>query len=243
MANTKFGVILEMLFLKLSNADVSFNKETFTWRTYTTNKALSAIKRVKIINKKTFVIMALDRDRETLVVHVAIREQREMLLHSKKQASIGALIFDEASIIISTKYSNYSIVFSADYTVELLEHTKINDNAIKLEEDKQPIFGPIYNLGSIKLETLKTYIKTNLAISFIRLSKSLAGALILFEKKPNGSFCFCVDYWSFNNLTIKNQYLLLLISKSLDWLGRTKQFTKLDLTNIYDWMRICEGNK
>ena len=46
MANTKFEVILGMLFLKLSNANVSFNEKTLTWRTYTTNKALSTIKQV-----------------------------------------------------------------------------------------------------------------------------------------------------------------------------------------------------
>ena len=41
VANTKFEVILEMPFLKISNADVSFCEETLIWRTYTTNEALS----------------------------------------------------------------------------------------------------------------------------------------------------------------------------------------------------------
>ena len=38
VANTKFEVILGMSFLKLSNADVSFNEETLTWKSYTTSK-------------------------------------------------------------------------------------------------------------------------------------------------------------------------------------------------------------
>ena len=33
VANTKFEIILGMLFLKLSNADVSCDKRTFMWRT------------------------------------------------------------------------------------------------------------------------------------------------------------------------------------------------------------------
>ena len=33
------------------------------------------------------------------------------------------------------------------------------------------------------------------------------------------------------------------MSESLDRLGRAKQFTQLDLTNAYHWMRICEGDK
>ena len=43
----------------------------------------------------------------------------------------------------------------------------MNEHAIKLEEGKQPLFGPIYSLGPVKLETLKTYIDINLANGFI----------------------------------------------------------------------------
>ena len=46
VANTKFEVILGMLFLKLSNADISFNEKTLTWKVYITNKALPTIKQV-----------------------------------------------------------------------------------------------------------------------------------------------------------------------------------------------------
>ena len=88
--------------------------------------------------------------------------------------------------------------------MELPENTGINEYAIKLEKSKQPPFGSIYSLGPVKLETLKTYIKTNLVNGFIRPSKSLAGALILFDKKPDKNFHFCVDYWGLNNLIIKN---------------------------------------
>ena len=70
----------------------------------------------------------------------------------------------------------------------------MNEHAIKLEENKQPFFGPIYSLGSVEMEMLKTYIETNLANGFIRPLKSPAGAPILFDRKPDGSFCLCVDY-------------------------------------------------
>ncbi len=52
---------------------------------------------------------------------------------------------------------------------------------------KQLLYGPIYTPSSVELETLKTYIKTHLKTGFIQPSKSLAGALILFDKKYNGS--------------------------------------------------------
>ena len=123
------------------------------------------------------------------------------------------------------------------------EQTDLNEHAIELEEHKQPPYGPIYSLGPVELETLKAYIKTHLKTGFIRLSKFPAGVLILFDKKPDGSLCLCVDYRGLNNLTIKNQYSLPLISESLDQLGRVKRFTQLDLTSAYHQMRIKEGNE
>ena len=87
---------------------------------------------------------------------------------------------------------------------KLLENTGINELAIKLEKDKQLPFGPIYSLGSVELETLKTYIKTNLANDFIWLSKFTAGIPILFNWKLDRNFYLCVDYWGLNNITIKN---------------------------------------
>ena len=127
-----------------------------------------------------------------------------MPVHSKRQAQIGALLFDKALIEVLAEYSDYSNIFSAENTVKLLENTKINEDVIKLKEDKQPLFSLIYSLEPRELETLKTYIKTNLANGFIRFSKSPAGAPIFFDRKPNKSLCLCVDYWGLNNINIKN---------------------------------------
>ena len=107
----------------------------------------------------------------------------------------------------------------------LPERTELNEHAINLEDGKQPPYGPIYSLGPVELETLKTYIETHLKTGFIRPSKSPAGAPILFDKKPDGSLRLCVDYRGLNNLTIKNRYLLPLIGESLNRLGQAKRFT------------------
>ena len=198
MADTKFEVILEMLFLKISNADVLFGKRILTWKIYTTNKALPTTEQVQIIDKKDFVIAALDADSKTFVVHVAIQERERMPVYSERQAQIeaqvGVLLFNKASIEVPAEYSDYSVVFSTEHAAELPENTGMNEHAIKLEEGKEPPFGPIYSLGPVELETLKTYIKTNLANGFIRPSKSPAGAPILFDRKPDGSLRLCVDY-------------------------------------------------
>ena len=80
------------------------------------------------------------------------------------------------------------------YVIEFLEHIKINNYAIKLEKSKQLFFRPIYSLKLVELEILKIYIKNNVANGFIESYKFLANASILFNQKPNKSFCFCINY-------------------------------------------------
>ena len=132
-----------------------------------------------------------------------------MPVHSKKQAQVGALLFNKASTDVPAEYSNYSDVFSAEYVAELSENYGINEHVIKLEEGKQPLFGSIYSLRPVELETLKTNIKTILANGFIRPSKSSAGALILFNRKLDRSLRFYMDYRGLNNLTIKTNIYYL----------------------------------
>ncbi len=69
--------------------------------------------------------------------------------------------------------------------MELPENTGMNEYAIELIEGKQPPYGPIYAFSLMELETLKAYIETHLKTGFIRPSKSPAGTLILFDKKPD----------------------------------------------------------
>ena len=162
-------------------------------------------------------------------------------VYSSWQAQITLL--DVKEVIIPAKYLDYTNVFSPNSAAELPKHIGINNHSMDLINDKQPPYSPIYSLGPVELETLKTYIETNLANGFIRPSKLPAGALILFLRKKDGGFQLCIDYWGLNNLTIKNWYLLPLIGESLGRLGWAKHFTHLDLTNAYHRMQIRESNK
>ena len=207
---------------------------------------LPTTRRVELVGKKEFAAATLDPEHETYVVYVASLSSiplASLNFHHFWEPQISGLIAKEAPTKVPTEYLDFADIFSLDLATELSKHTEINTHAIDLEENKQPPYGPIYSLGPVEIETLKTYIKTNLANNFIPPSKSPADAPILFDKKPNGSLCLCVNYWSFNNITIKNQYPLLLVGKSLDCLGNAKQFTQLDLTSAYHQMRIKKGDE
>ncbi len=127
--------------------------------------------------------------------------------------------------------------------MELSENMGMNEYTIELIDGKHPLYGPIYALSPVELETLKTYIETYLKTGFIRPSKSSARAPIFFDKKFDGSFYLSVNYQDLNNLTIKNQYPQPLIGEALNCLGQAKQFTQLDLTSAYYQIRIREGDK
>ena len=212
VANVSPKIVFGMLFLTLSDADVDFLGRKLRWRTYTTKEALPTTRRVELVGKKKFVAVALDPEYETYVVYVgsissdALPSSSPLGVHPSCRSQISGLIAEEASTKIPAKYSNFTDVFSTDLASELPKHTGINDHAIELVDGcQQPPYGPIYSLKPVELETLKTYINTNPANGFIRLSKSPARASILFDWKSDSSLRLCVNHRGLNNLMIKNR--------------------------------------
>lgn len=78
---------------------------------------------------------------------------------------------DEAFISILFKYADFEKAFFTNLVVKLpMKYIEINNHAIILIESYNPFYRPIYSLKLVELETLETYINTNLANSFIKLS-------------------------------------------------------------------------
>ena len=245
LPNTSIEVVLKIFFLILNNANIQLIKTELNWSSYTTTEALLTTKRVKLIDKKEFAKTALDKEFKLFVIHIAGLEAllARMMIHFLQQASIAALKQNEALTKVSSKYLDYANIFSFDLTMELPENISINYHTIKLQKVKQPLYGLIYSLRPMKLKILKTYIKTYFKTGFFYPFKSPTGAPILFDKKLNGRLWLCINYWDFNDLTIKNRYPLILIGKPLDQLARAKQFTLLELTSNYHQIRIKKGDK
>ena len=70
-----------------------------------------------------------------------------------------------------------------------------------------------------KLLIIKKYINKHLNKGFIHLSIFLAAVLIFLAKKLGGGIQFCVNYRGLNTITIKNQYPILFIYETLEWLN------------------------
>ena len=233
-------IVLRCAFSHPQQFNCQFAEKELTWRSYTTAEALLTTKRVELIDKKEFAKAVLDENSKTFVMHVASLNLVPRI-YLDREIQIAFLLTKKVKI--SDKYSDFINVFSEKKALVLPKCTELNEHIIDLVDGKQPLYKPIYSLGLVELETLKTYIETHLKTGFIRPSKSLAGASILFDKKLDGSFRMCVDYQGLNNLIIKNRYPLPLIGESFDRLGRAKRFTQFDLTSASHQIRIKEGDE
>lgn len=148
---------------------------------------------MQLIGKKEFEAPAFDSKDEIFIIYVTyFANFNNIYLFCRVQ--IASLKVNKTPITIFPEYSNLIDIFSPKLVVELLKHIGINNHAINIVNGNQPLYGLIYSLRLVKLEILKTYIKKNLVNNFIKPSKSLVDALILFTQKFNDSFCLYIDY-------------------------------------------------
>ena len=135
LANIGLQVILRILFLTFSKANIRFAEQELVWKTYTAVEALPTTKKVKIIDKREFTVVALNADDETFVMHIAaLAKPMTISIYSFCQAQVTILMSEKTRI--PTEYSNFSNVFSSDSAAELPEHNGINDHPIDLLDNK-----------------------------------------------------------------------------------------------------------
>ncbi|GKV41043.1 hypothetical protein SLEP1_g48622 [Rubroshorea leprosula] len=117
------------------------------------------------------------------------------------------------------------------------------DHAIELEPGSKPPAMGLYRMAPPELEELRKQLKELLDAGFIRPSKAPYGALVLFQKKHDGTFRMCIDYRALNKITVKKKYPIPLIDDLFDKLGKARWFTKLDLRSGYWQVRIADGDE
>ncbi len=141
------------------------------------------------------------------------------------------------------KYQKYKILFEKESDQETLLKHQLWDHEIKLINDKKLTKQFIYLLLTEKLNALWQYLKENMQKEFIKELQSSTEYLILFVLKLNESLRLCVNYRALNNITIKNNYLLSLISELQNKLQRAQWFTKFDILEIFNRIWIKEEDE
>jgi len=139
-------------------------------------------------------------------------------------------------------FHKYLKVFEKKESERILMR-KAWDHAIDLREGFVPNKEKIYPLSRVEREEVQEFVKDQLRKGYIRLSKSPQMSLVFFVPKKDGKKRMVQDYKYLNSWTIKNNYLLLLISDIIDSIGKKKVFTKIDLRWEYNNMRIKERDE
>ena len=87
------------------------------------------------------------------------------------------------------------------------------------------------------------YLDVNLPTGKVRCSRSATSAPILFVRKKDGSLRLVVAYRALNRLTIPIKYPLPLISELLDNTRGGRLFSRLDLQNGFNLIRVAVGHE
>jgi len=87
----------------------------------------------------------------------------------------------------------------------------------------------VYPLSREEREEVREFVKEQLRKGYIWSSKSLQTAPVFFVGKKDGKKRMVQDYRYLNEWTVKNNYLLPLISDVVENMGTKKVFMKMDL--------------
>lgn len=108
MADFSINVVLRMLFLSLNNAGIYFIEKKFIWKSYIIQEILSINQRVKLIDKKEFVKVVLNKNIEYFAIYMVFFSFK-ILIYLTQNAQIALLITE--NVIIPIEYTNFVWLF------------------------------------------------------------------------------------------------------------------------------------
>ena len=126
---------------------------------------------------------------------------------------------------------------------ERMPTKKVWDHTIDLKKTFKPQKGRIYPLSRNEREEVQSFVDDQLRKGCIRLSKSPQISLVFFVSKKDESKRIVIDYYNLNNQMVKNNYPLPLIMDLIDNIESKKVFTKIDLRQRFNNMRIKKENE
>jgi len=126
---------------------------------------------------------------------------------------------------------------------ERMPTRKVWDHAIDLKKTFKLQKGRIYPLSKNEREEVQNFVEDQLRKGYIRPSKFSQTSPVFFVGKKDRSKQIVMDYCNLNDQTVKNNYLLPLITDLIDNMGSKKIFTKMDLRWGFNNVRIKKGDE
>jgi hypothetical protein len=153
-------------------------------------------------------------------VKIFVVFMKNLKIQLKKQENNKVI---NSKSVMSSEYHDFLNVFFKKKTNILSLHRK-HDHRIKLKKNHESKheYASLYNLSENELLLIKKYLKKHLDKEFIKSSTISYASLILFAKKSNEEFRFCVDYEKLNVITKKNKYFISFIAETIARLFKIK---------------------
>ena len=166
----------------------------------------------------------------------------ERIIEEKEEEEEDLIELRATDEIVPRQFHKYLKVFEKKDS-ERMPMRKAWDHTIDLREGFVPKKGKVYPLSRVEREEVQEFVRDQLRKRYIGPSKSLQTSPVFFVLKKDGKKRMVQDYRYLNSWTIKNNYLLPLISDLIDSIGKKKVFTKMDLQWGYNNVRIKEGDE
>jgi len=188
-------------------------------------------------SKKKEKIKMMATEEEKKIIHWAIDDKEDW----EREEEIEE---DHRKIeeMVPRKFLKWRKVFVKVESERMLTR-KIWDHAIDLKKTFKPQKEKIYPLSKNEREEVQNFVEDQLRKGYIRLLKLPQMSAVFFVGKKDGSKWMVMDYHNLNSQTVKNNYLLPLITELIDNMGSKKVFTKIDLRWRFNNMRIKEGDE
>uniref|UniRef100_A0A0W0EUI0 Reverse transcriptase n=1 Tax=Moniliophthora roreri TaxID=221103 RepID=A0A0W0EUI0_MONRR len=177
---------------------------------------------------------------EELIHRIDIRAKlstSQRLEHGTEQTNL------DTPTTIPEYLSQYQGQFE-DKEAERFPISRSYDHTIELKPEFTPQDCKVYSLTALEQTELDAFLKENLRKGYIWKSISpMASPFFFVEKKEKGKLRPTQDYQRLNHGTVKNTYPLPLVSDLIDKLKDATIFSKLDLRNGYNNVRIKDGDQ
>ena len=182
---------------------------------------------------------------EGVVIRVISIYEINCLIENRLNLSL--LLQDEAELNqmmkekLPQQYWEFAEIFSKKASDQLPLHKDKMDHNIILKNENNLTLSSLYSMSLKQLELVKAYLENHLKKGFIVLSDASYASSVLFAKKPEGGWRFCVNYQKLNAITKTDRYPLPLIEETLAQLVRVKVFIKLNVRQAFYRIRMKES--
>ena len=166
-------------------------------------------------------------------------------LEEKRVFSILASANDKNTLLeagVPAFYHEFEKPFGKEMQSALPEHGP-QDCAIELLPDTEPPSGKLYPMSQDQLKLLREYIEEMVSTGKIRPGKGHAGSPIFYVEEKTGKMRLVVDYRGLNAITIKDKYLIPLMTTLMEQVQESTWFTKLDLKNGFNLICVKAGDE